>query len=89
MLNVLKNNNMAKEILSWETMQKLYPDRFVLIENPVFEDDIHLKEGIFLYKNKHRINVVKKSRELRPKYSMIEYTGGIRLEQIKNVNWLM
>ena len=78
-----------KQTLSWKTMQKLYPDRFVLIENPVYEKDIHLKKGIFLYKNKHRMNVVKKELELKPRYSTIAYTGGIRLERIKEVNWVL
>jgi hypothetical protein len=80
---------MEKQVLSWEKMQELYPDRFVLIENPVFEREIDLKEGIFLYKHKTRMNVVKKSRELRPHYSTIRYTGGIRLDKLKGTNWLL
>ena len=84
-----KNVKEFRQRLSWETMQKLYPDKFVLIEDPVFEDDIHLKEGIFLYKNMHYINVVKKELELNPNDSIIEYTGGIRLERCKNMNWVV
>ena len=80
---------MERQILSWETMKELYPDRFVLIENPVYENGIRLKEGIFLYKNKHRKNVVKKDVELNPYYATIEYTGGIRLERTKDINWLI
>ena len=80
----------TKEILSWKTMQKLYPDRFVLIENPVHESHSNeLKEGIFLYKNKHYINVTKKALELKPHFSKIRYTGGIRLERCKNINWIL
>ena len=73
---------MEAKYTSWETLQKMYPDRFVLLENPVYDPHPHLKGGIFLYKNKHRINVVKKSRELKPHYSTIRYTGGIRLDRI-------
>ena len=70
-------------------MQKLYPDRFVLIENPVFEDDINFKEGIFLYKNIHYMNVAKTELELNPNDSIIRYTGGIRLERCKNMRWVV
>ena len=73
---------MEAKYTSWETLQKLYPDRFVLLENPVYDPRPHLKGGIFLYKNKHRINVVKKSLELKPHYSTIKYTGGIRLDSL-------
>ena len=73
---------MEAKYTSWETIQKMYPDRFVLIENPVYEPRPHLKEGIFLYRNKHYKNVVKKELELKPHYSTIEYTGGIRLDSL-------
>jgi hypothetical protein len=41
---------------SWETIQKQYPDRFVLLENPVFDPRPYLKEAILLYKHKSRKN---------------------------------
>jgi hypothetical protein len=69
---------MKRDTLSWETIQKQHPDRFVLLENPIFEPDPHLKEAIFLYKHKSRKKVIEKELELKPHYSMIEYTGGIR-----------
>ena len=67
-----------KEYISWETIQKLYPDRFVLLENPVFEDDVLIKEAILLYKHKSRKKVIEKELELKPHYSALLYTGGIR-----------
>jgi hypothetical protein len=67
---------------SWETIQKEYPDRFVLLENPVYNPRPHLKEAILLYKNKSRKKVFDKSIELKPHYSTIVYTGGIRLDRI-------
>ena len=73
---------MEAKYTSWETIQKMYPDRFVLLENPVFDPHPHLKGGIFLYRNKHYKNVVKKALQLKPHYSMIEYTGGIRLDSL-------
>jgi hypothetical protein len=59
------------------------------LENPVYERGITPKEGIFLYKNKHRINVVKKSLQLKPHYSTILYTGGIRLDSINEDVWIL
>ena len=69
---------METKYTSWETIQKEYPDRFVLLENPVFDPRPHLKEGILLYKHKSHIKVVEKSLELKPYYATIVYTGGIR-----------
>jgi hypothetical protein len=71
-----------EEYTSWEEIQKLYPDRFVLLENPVFDPLPHLKKAIFLYKHKDQIKVIKKSLELKPTCATIVYTGGIRLDRI-------
>ena len=67
---------------SWETMQKEYPDRFVLLENPVYNPRPYLKEAMLLYKHKDQMKVIKKKLELKPHYSTIVYTGGIRLDCI-------
>ena len=68
---------------SWETIQKLYPDRFVLLENPVYEPAMpHLKEGILLYKHKSRKRVIEKAVKLKPHYSTLLYTGGIRGDRV-------
>ena len=67
---------------SWEKIQKEYPDRFVLLENPVFEPTPHLKEAILLYKHKSRDKVIEKSLELKPYDATIVYTGGVRLDRI-------
>jgi len=53
-----------KEYTPWETIQKLYPDRFVLLENPVYNPRPHLKEAILLYKHKSRKKVIEKGIEL-------------------------
>ena len=71
-----------KEYLAWNTIQELYPDSFVLLENPVYEQEQILKGGIFLYKNKSRKKVYQKDTELRPRYATILYTGGIRGDRI-------
>jgi len=78
----------TKEYTSWETIQDMYPDRFVLLENPVFEPRPHLKEGIFLYKHKSYRKVLEKELELKPHYSMIEYTGGIRGDRAADMVWI-
>ena len=78
----------TKEYTSWEIIQKLYPDRFVLLENPVM-DGVFIKEAIFLYKHKNRNKVIDKSLELKPRYSMIEYTGGIRGDRASDMIWVL
>jgi len=72
----------TKEYTSWETIQKLYPDRFVLLENPVFDPRPHLKEAIFLYKHKSRKKVTEKALELKPHHATLVYTGGIRGDRV-------
>jgi len=78
-----------KSYTSWETIQKLYPDRFVLLENPVYDPLPHLKEAIFLYKHKSHLKVVEKELELKPHYSTIEYTGGIRGDRASEMTWIL
>jgi len=67
---------------SWETIQTMYPDRFVLLENPVYDPLPHLKEAILLYKHRNRKKVVEKAVELKPYYSTLVYTGGIRGDRV-------
>ena len=71
-----------KKYTSWETIQKQYPDSFVLLENPVFDSMKGLKGGTFVYKNKSRKKVVEKDIALRLPYSTLLYTGGIRGDRI-------
>ena len=73
---------------TWEAIKKEYPDRFVLLENPVFNPTPHLKEAVLLYKHRDHMKVVEKELELKPHYSTIVYTGGVRLDRI-NENTLM
>ena len=77
--------NAQEKYTSWETIQKEYPDRFVLLENPVFDPFPHLKGGILLYKHKSRKKVIEKSLELKPHYSTLEYTGGVRGDRINEL----
>jgi len=67
---------------SWETIQKMYPDSFVLLENPVYDPSPHLKEAILLYKHKNRKKVIEKEVELKPHYSTLLYTGGVRGDRV-------
>ena len=64
---------MKPRLASWETIKKEYPDRFVLLENPVFDPTPHLKEAILLYKHKDQKKVIKKSLELQPYDAAIVY----------------
>ena len=74
---------------SWETIQKEYPDRFVLVENPVFDPLPYLKGAILLYKHKSRNKVYEKADELKPHYSTIVYTGGMRGNKAFEMNWIL
>ena len=77
------------EYMSWDTIQKLYPDRFVLLENPVFDPRPHLKEAILLYKHKSRKKVIEKELELKPHYSALVYTGGIRGDRANKYTFVL
>jgi len=77
------------EYTSWETIQKQYPDKFVLLENPVFERDVHLKEAILLYKHKSRKKVIEKELELKPHLSALLYTGGIRGDRANEYTFIL
>jgi hypothetical protein len=73
----------------WNDIVKQCPDSFVLIENPVYEDDT-LKRGILRYKNKSRKKVFEKAKELDlHNLITIRYTEGIRKERLANVNFLL
>jgi len=78
----------TKEYTSWETIQKLYPDSFVILENPVYEGS-HIKEAIFLYKHKNRKKAIEKELELKPPYSTLVYTGGIRGDRALEKTWIL
>jgi hypothetical protein len=67
---------------SWEMIQKLYPDSFVLLENPVYDPMRSLKGAIFVYKNKNRKKVFEKATKLALPYITIKYTGGIRGDRV-------
>ena len=67
---------------SWENIKKCYPDSFVLLENPEYAPKPYLKRGIFLYKHKNRKKVIEKAIDLKPHYSTMKYTGGIRLDKV-------
>jgi hypothetical protein len=79
----------TKNITSWETIKKLYPDRFVLLENPVYDPMPHIKEAILLYKHKNHNRVIQKAIELKSHYSTIEYTGGIRGDRANKLTWIL
>ena len=80
---------MKPRFASWETIQKEYPDKFVLLENPVFDPTPHLKEGLLLYKHRDRDKVIKKSLELKPYDATIVYTGGVRGDRANKYTFIL
>ena len=81
--------SMKPKLASWEQIQKEYPDRFVLLENPVYDPRPYLKEAILLYKHKNQMKVIEKSLELKPYYSTILYTGGIRGDKANEYTFVL
>ena len=78
----------TEKYTSWEAIQKQYPDSFVLLENPVFDQKKGLTKAIFVYKHKNRKKVFEKDIALRLPYATIKYTGGIRGDRV-NENTLI
>ena len=69
--------NPRPEYSRWEDVIKQYPDRFVLIENPVFEPNSpFLIGGVLHYKNKSKYRVAELAKELDLGHFTIKYTGG-------------
>ena len=75
----IRKNNVAE---SWESIQKRYPDSFVLLENPEYNPRPYLKRGIFVYKNRNKNKVYEKAQQLGVQYSTVQYTGGKRLDEL-------
>jgi hypothetical protein len=65
------------EYMLWEDIKKKYPNRFVLLENPIYNPpkSPDLQKGIFKYKHKWPKRVAAKASELHLPYSTWEYTG--------------
>ena len=80
---------MKPRLASWETIQKEYPEKFVLLENPVFDPTPHLKEAVLLYKHKSRDKVIEKSLVLKPSYATIVYTGGLRGDRANKYTFVL
>ncbi|MDR1682739.1 MAG: retropepsin-like domain-containing protein [Candidatus Symbiothrix sp.] len=39
---------------SWESIKQRYSDTFVLLPNPEYNPRLHLKRGVFVYRNKNK-----------------------------------
>jgi hypothetical protein len=78
-----------EEYTSWETIKKQYPDRFVLIKDPVFEQEQIFKGGTFIYKHKSRKKVFEKDFSLQLPYATILYTGGIRGDRVNETTLIL
>ena len=76
------------QYLTWEKIQKLFPDRFVLLENPVFKTDSPvLQGGVLRYKNRSIDRVIEVANKLSLNHQTVKYTGG-KLEET-NVNFIL
>ena len=67
------------EYMLWDDIRKKYPDRFVLLENPIYETEYpspYIHKAIFRYKHRSPNKVAKKAAELKLPYGTTLYTGG-------------
>jgi len=71
---------------TWQEIKQKFPDRFVLIENPIYDTPGSLfpRKGILRYKNKSKLRVAEKANELDIDLMTILYTGGRLEEQSKD-----
>ena len=81
-----RSNAPRSDYMLWDDIQKKFPDRFVLLENPVYDPPFSpfLKKGIFRYKNKSKRRVAEKAATLSMNRATIRYTGGPLEEQEKD-----
>jgi hypothetical protein len=76
------------QYLLWENIQKLFPDRFVLLENPVFKfNSPVLIGGTLRYKNRSIDKVIEVAGKLSLNRQTVKYTGG-KLEEA-NINFIL
>ena len=65
------------EYLPWKNIQKQFPDRFVLLENPVFKANSPvLIGGVLRYKNRSIDKVIEVANQLSLHHQTVKYTGG-------------
>ncbi|MCL2329265.1 MAG: hypothetical protein FWC39_12240 [Bacteroidetes bacterium] len=67
---------------SWDSIKERYPDSFVLLVNPEYNPRPYLKKAVFVYKNRNKKKVYEKAQELGVGYSIVQYTGGKRLDEL-------
>jgi len=73
----IRLNSSDPEFLSLELIQKQFPDRFVLLENPVFKTNSPiLAGGLLRYKNRSIYRVIEVANQLSLNHQTVKYTGG-------------
>ena len=66
---------MNHESLTTAEIKARYPDEWVLIGDPVKDEDAEVVGGIVLFHSRDRDETSNRALELRPKHSAIYYTG--------------
>jgi hypothetical protein len=66
---------MVGEILTWNQIEDLYQDEWVLLEDPQSEENLQLLGGKLLWHSKSREEIGRKLLELRPESSALVYVG--------------
>jgi hypothetical protein len=66
---------MVGEIMTWEQIENLYRDEWVLLENPDAGENVQVTGGKLLWHSTSREEVGRKLLELRPKSSALIFVG--------------
>jgi hypothetical protein len=65
-----------------EEIKNSYKSEWILIENPETDENLEIRSGIILWHSKDRDELYRKARELKPRHSVVVFTGSIQKESV-------
>jgi hypothetical protein len=68
-------HRIMKEVLSFSEIKDRFDTEWVLVEDPIIDDNLNINQAVVLCHSKDRDEVYRKARQIRPKHSAILYTG--------------
>jgi len=66
---------MGAEVLTWEEIQRRYPDEWVLIANPELGEDLEVLDGVVVYHGDDVEEIDRQATERGLKNTAVLYTG--------------
>lgn len=64
-------------VMTMDEMTRRFNSEWVLVENPVTDEDLNVTSGTVLWHSPNRDEVYSKALEFRPKHSAVLYLGEI------------